>query len=222
MTAIVNLSDVRKEAIILLGDAPLGAPLDALTDALIGFAVCASVTTLDPESMTAQAERAVSEGASQAQLHEVLYLVSGLGVHSLFEGARLVNGMFESDVDSSDVASAPLDIERQKLWDTWVGVDRYWTGFEREIPRFLRTLLDASPEGFEAFFRYCAVPWSSGLVPPLAKELIAMATDATPTHRFLPGMRLHLRNAMSLGAGRAMVLSSLDIAAKAPGHPGIR
>ena len=45
-----------------------------------------------------------------------------------------------------------------------------------------------------------------------------MAVDATPTHRYLPGMRLHLRNALKLGAGRAAVRRALEIAAEASAH----
>ena len=109
---------------------------------------------------------------------------------------------------TSEVASEPplLDDVRQQLWDKWIGTDGYWQGFEREVPGFLTTLLKASPQGFDAFFRYCAVPWKSAHLPVLTKELISMAVDATPTHRFLPGMRLHLGNAMKLGAGRTMVM----------------
>jgi alkylhydroperoxidase/carboxymuconolactone decarboxylase family protein YurZ len=66
------------------------------------------------------------------------------------------------------------------------------------------------------------VPWKSGHLPVLTKELISMAADASPTHRYLPGMRLHLANAIRLGAGRAAIAQVLDIAAAAPGHSGIR
>jgi alkylhydroperoxidase/carboxymuconolactone decarboxylase family protein YurZ len=56
----------------------------------------------------------------------------------------------------------------------------------------------------------------------VTKELIAMAVDATPTHRFAPGFRLHLANALQLGASRGEVEHSLDIAAAAPAHSGVR
>ena len=73
---------------------------------------------------------------------------------------------------------------------------------------------------FSAFFDYCAVPWKSGRVRAVLKELIAMACDATPAHRFGPGFRLHLRNAIALGAGRRAVMETLEIAAAAPAHDG--
>ena len=221
---MVTLSDIREEATRLTQAADAGSVLDDLSCTLIAFAVRITVTTLDSEGARQQARLAIDLGASTDQLHEIVLLVSGLGVHSLFEGTRLVNDLsVPPAIAGSEVAGAtpPLDEARQQLWDKWIGTDGYWQGFEREVPGFLATLLKASPQGFDAFFRYCAVPWKSAHLPVLTKELISMAVDAIPTHRFLPGMRLHLGNAMKLGAGRAMVMKALEIAAAAPEHPGV-
>jgi alkylhydroperoxidase/carboxymuconolactone decarboxylase family protein YurZ len=221
---MVTLQDIQREAERLLGDAPAGEALDAASVELLAFAVRIAVTTLDTAGAQPHARRALAAGVSPAQLHEVVLLVSGLGVHSLFEGTRLVSRLAQSAVEQGTgnaAADAMRDPERQRLWDTWVGEDRYWQGFEREVPDFLAALLQASPPGFDAFFRYCAVPWKDAQLPALTKELISMAADATPTHRFLPGMRLHLRNALKLGAGRNAVMQTLDIAAAAPEHPGV-
>lgn len=48
-----------------------------------------------------------------------------------------------------------------------------------------------------------------------------MAIDATPTHRYVPGLRLHLANAVGLGATRAQLEQTLAIAAAGPEHSGI-
>ena len=200
--------------------ADIGPVLDDLSCTLIAFAVRMSVTTLDTEGARQQALLAVDLGASTEQLHEVVLLVSGLGVHSLFEGTRLVNSLLPPVSDLAG-ANQPLDAALQQLWDKWIGHDGYWQDFERQVPGFLVTLLKASPQGFDAFFRYCAVPWKTTHLPAVTKELISMAVDATPSHRFLPGMRLHLGNAVKLGAGRAMLIKALKIAAAAPEHPGV-
>jgi alkylhydroperoxidase/carboxymuconolactone decarboxylase family protein YurZ len=218
---MVSLSDIRDEAIRLLQGVEGGPSLDVQTSELIAFAVRVSVTTLDSVSAQTHAQCALDAGATMEQLHELVLLVSGLGVHTLFEGTRLVNRLAVPVASAQGVSTPPLDEERQRLWDAWIGQDRYWQGFEREVPNFLIELLQASPQGFDAFFRYCAVPWTMGKLPPLTKELVSMAVDATPTHRFLPGMRLHLRNAVKLGAGREAVLKVLEIAAAAPAHPGV-
>jgi alkylhydroperoxidase/carboxymuconolactone decarboxylase family protein YurZ len=217
---MVTLSDLREEATRLTQAADAGLALDDLSCTLIAFAVRISVTTLDSEGARQHARLAMALGACTEQLHEVVLLVSGLGVHSLFEGTRLVNNLSSTSTEVTHT-TPPLDEARQQLWDKWIGKDGYWQGFEREVPGFLATLLKASPQGFDAFFRYCAVPWKSTHLPALTKELISMAVDATLTHRFMPGMRLHLGNAMKLGAGRTMVMKALEIAAAAPEHPGV-
>lgn len=209
---MVTLQHVRDEALRLLEGVPQGAPLDEATGHLVAFSVRMSVTTLDAAGAAIHAQAALRAGVTSEQLREALFLVSGLGVHSLFEGLRLTQPAAEVQ---------DLDEGQKALWDKWVGSDRYWQGFEREVPGFLQGLIAASAPGFDAFFRYCAVPWESGLLAPLAKELIAMACDATPTHRYLPGMRLHLRNALKLGGGQALVLEVLDLAAQSPAHPGV-
>lgn len=214
----LSLIELRADALRLLQDVAPGSPLEPLTVELLAFAVRMSVTALDPIGGQAHAERALALGASAGQFHEALALVSGLGVHTLFVGTGMVNRLVGVP---NQVAPAPLDPERQQLWDKWVGQDRYWGGFERAIPGFLRDLLQVSPHGFDAFFQYCAVPWKTAHLSPLTKELLAMACDATPTHRYLPGMRLHLANALKLGAGREAVLQALDIAAAAPQHAGV-
>jgi hypothetical protein len=112
----------------------------------------------------------------------------------------------------------PLDAG---LWQRTVGADRYWAGVETELPGFLEALLRLSPAAFQGFVAYCAIPWSTRHVGALTKELVAMACDATPAHRFGPGFRLHLKNALKLGAGRAAVLATLRIAAAAPEHEGV-
>jgi hypothetical protein len=40
-------------------------------------------------------------------------------------------------------------------------------------------------------------------------------------HRYLPGLRLHLDNALRLGAGRIQLLEAMDLGAAAPPHRGV-
>jgi len=151
-------------------------------------------------------------------VQETIALVSGLGVHSLMASSYR---LLEKAKSIDKGLRAPLTIEQQTLWDKYIGDDPYWVGFEQEVPGFLDALLRLSPQLFRGFHEYCAIPWRSGTVPAVSKELIAMASDATPTHRFVPGMRLHMRNALKLGAGRRTILEALEIAAAAPEHSGV-
>lgn len=210
-----ELSDLRGEADGLLDGVADGDALDDAACKLIDFAVKASVTSLDAEAIDRAIAGCLAAGIRPAQIQEMLALVSGLGVHSLMVAAsRLVALAPAGDLPE-------ISGEAATLWDEFVGQDGYWKAFETEFPGFLEALLRLSPDLFRRFHEYCALPWKSRTVPAMVKELAAMACDATPTHRFAPGFRFHLKNAVRCGAGRVAVMQALDIAAAAPGHPGV-
>lgn len=215
---ILTPHDLRLIADDALHGVAEGEPLDSLAIAFVELGVASSVTSLDPAAIDRAIASAFAAGATVQQIQEVVSLISGLGVHSLMIAAPMIL----AQAPDTGAARRPLDRDQQALWDHHVGTDPFWADFERELPGFLEAMLRLSNDQFVAFFDYCAVPWRSGTVRAQLKELIAMASDATPTHRFLPGFRIHLRNAVALGAGRAAVMGALDIAAAAPAHTGTR
>ena len=214
-----SVEDLYRLALTKLSAVAEGEQLALLDRALIRLGLAASVTALNPFSLSAEIDAAFDQGASPSQVQEVVVLVSGLGVHSLMLSAEKVleaarhRGLLVNDDG--------LDEERSALWESRVGNDPFWAEFEREIPGFLKAMLILSPDIFVGFFDYCAIPWKSGTVSAQTKELIAMASDATPDHRFGPGFRIHLGNAIKLGCSRKAILETLDIAAAAPPHRGI-
>ena len=213
----VELSEVRATAEALLTSVPDGAALDTDAAALVRLGVHASVCTLDPAGTDDAIRGAPDAGATPDQVHETLVVVSGLGAHTLMEGSRRLSTVLRE----RGAPAPPPDEDRAALRARLPGASPYWAEFEREVPGFLDALLEHSPEAYEAFFAYCAVPWRTGAVRARVKELVAMACDATPTHRYLPGMRLHLANAVRLGVGRTAIRTALSIAADAPPHPGV-
>lgn len=212
-----TIQDIEKEAESLLADTPAGQPLPPTARLLIQVGVCASVTSLETGALVKSMDDALAGGVSGAEIQEIIALVSGLGVHSLMLAAPLL----VQRLAPANEELPPLSEEQRNLWDRYIGHDPYWAAFQEEFPGFLESLLRLSTDGFRAFHDYCAVPWLSGHVKALTKELAALASDATPTHRFLPGMRLHLRNALKLGAGQLAIRETLAIAAAAPQHEGV-
>jgi alkylhydroperoxidase/carboxymuconolactone decarboxylase family protein YurZ len=214
----ISITDLRAEAESLTAGLPTGEALDRLDAALVTLAVAVSVTSLNRLAVGDATHNALECGASIAQVQEIIALVSGLGVHSLMVSSAVLleqaaaRGLADPD--------APLDPERKQLWDKHVGDDPFWTEFTQELPGFLEAMLRLSPDIFAGFFDYCAIPWRSGTVRARVKELAALACDAAPTHRFRPGFRIHVKNAIKLGVGRTAIFQALDIAAKAPLHSG--
>lgn len=219
MTDDPDLAEARAEALALIPvEAPEGPPLEPRLAALVGLGCAASATTLDRDGMRRHAERALAAGASADDVHEAVVLVSALGVHALHEGSRIVADVLRAH---GDPRLAGLPGERAAALLAPTREDRYWQRLEEELPGFLDDLARLSPEAFVAFRDFCAVPWQTGHLPAKEKELIYAAVDATPTHRYLPGLRLHVRNALDRGASRAEIVGVLDIAAAAGPARGI-
>ena len=214
----INIASLRAEADALTELLPDGAPLDEQAESLIALAAVVSVTSLDRAEIDKAIGRGLDSGASIAQIQEIIALASGLGVHSLMaSSATLLAEAVKRDLVEHE---APRNAFRQQLWDKYVGDDSFWIEFSSELPGFLEALLQLSPEMFTGFFEYCAIPWRSGTVRAWIKELAAIACDAAPSHRFRPGFRVHLKNAIKLGVGRTAIYQTLDIAAAAPVHRG--
>ena len=214
----ISIADLRAEAEVLAAGLPGGEALDAQDAALITLAASVAATALDRGAIGTSIRLALDAGASVAQVQEIIALASGLGVHSLMVSA--VSVLEEAAARGLADPDAPFDPERQRLWDRHVGTDPFWAGFSEELPGFLEAMLRLSPDIFAGFFDYCAIPWRSGTVRARVKELAALACDAAPSHRFRPGFRVHLKNAIKLGVGRTAILQALDIAAAAPEHCG--
>lgn len=209
----VTVDELQALATERLAGVPEGDPLDALTRALVDFGVKASPATLARPAIDAAIAAAYDAGATPAQLAEILTLVSALGVHSLMAAGPTI----AAEARRRGLA---VEAEDEGLWNEKVGEDPYWATFERFLPGFLRSLLAVAPRTFRGFFDYCALPFTKATVKSRVKELVAIATDATPAHRFLPGFRLHLENAIKLGIGRRAILETLAIAAACPAHEG--
>ena len=215
-----KIADLRRYAIEKSSNIQEGLQLDPIAKGLIRLAVTVSVTSLDQGAIRLTIAAVLSAGATVEQAQEIIALTSGLGVHSLMAAETVLLDVARAS-GAIDPA-LPFDDMQQALWDKYVGTDPFWTGFSRELPGFLEAMLRLSPVMFEAFFAYCAVPWKTGTVRAWIKELAAMACDACPTHCFGPGFRVHLANAIALGASHEAILETLDIAAAAPNHTGYR
>lgn len=214
----LSLGELRKIAESTLDLAPMGDGLTPLERALTEYGLRCSVCVLDIPGARPFAAEALRLGATPAQLHEVLAIVAGLGVHSFMTASR---DLLEV-ASASDQAVADFDQSSDPLWRHRVGDSGFWKSFQRRIPGFLPALRRLSPVAFETFFIIGELPTQTNLLPSLTRELISIGVDAMPTHRYLPGLLLHLDNALRLGAGRRQVLEVLDIAAMVPEAPGVR
>lgn len=213
---MINQATIDAQVQALLDGVPDGDDLDDLQVILLNYALRVCGSALDVEGASEWQRRALDAGVTTDELHEIVTLMSAIGVHTFFEASRAL-----ALASRPPGGWPPFDEHRQQLWDRYVGSRKYWTSMEQEIDGFLEALLRMSPEVFEAFISYVGIPFRSGLVSNLTMELISMAADACPAHQYLPGMRMHLRNAVHGGAGRRAIEHTMRIAAQSPSHVGV-
>ena len=68
-----------------------------------------------------------------------------------------------------------------------------------------------NPDFLEAYLQLRSVPFKQGPLEPKFKELILIAINAATTHLYGPGVRRHIRNALSLGATREEILETIQL-----------
>lgn len=214
---MIGQDEIDEAVAALLEGVEDGPDLDEKQIHLLDVALHSSAMALDAQGARSSMERALEAGLTRDEIQEVITLVSGMGVHAFFESCRAL-----AELSEPEGGWGPFDEERQRIWDEHIASTRYWATMQEELPGFLESLLWLSPQAFEAFIAYVGLPFRSKLVPILTKELIGMVADACPAHVYLPGMRMHLRNAIRLGAGRLAIEHAMRIAAASPAMVGVR
>jgi alkylhydroperoxidase/carboxymuconolactone decarboxylase family protein YurZ len=168
----------------------------------IFIAADAAATHLYEPGIRQHIRAALDLGATAAEVMEVLELTSTLGIHACNIGVPLLIEVLAEEGKRD--GPAPLSPRQHDLKAEFTANRGYWH-------EFWDGLLELDPELFAAYVRFSSVPWQTGVLEPKVKELVYIAFDAAATHLYEPGLKLHLRNAIRLGATTAEILEVLEI-----------
>tara|TARA_R110000850_G_scaffold16229_1_gene50894 strand:+ start:465 stop:1250 length:786 start_codon:yes stop_codon:yes gene_type:complete len=72
-------------------------------------------------------------------------------------------------------------------------------------------LLERDPDFFEAYKNFSSVPWLREGLEPKVREFLYIAIDASTTHLYDPGTKIHMMNAMKYGATTDEILEVLEL-----------
>lgn len=145
--------------------------------------------------------RAIALGATQREIVEVLELASTLGIHTMNIGVPLLVEVLE---ERGRTAPEPLTTRQEQLRQQFTETRGYWHDFWNEM-------LELDQEMFAAYTEFSSVPWRTGVLTPAEKELIYISYDIAATHLYVPGTKLHIRNALDHGATAEQVLEVMEI-----------
>jgi len=144
-------------------------------------------------------------GATREEIMEVLQLISVLGIHSVTDGVPLLVEEMAAAGRSAELPQPGAGGEREaRLKAEFTAARGYWS----ELWDYVLAL---SPNFFEAYMHFSSVPWKHGMLAPKIKEFIYIAIDAATTHLYAPGTRVHIRNAIRLGATRQEIMEVLEL-----------
>ncbi|ANN66141.1 carboxymuconolactone decarboxylase family protein [Bordetella bronchialis] len=176
--------------------------LEAKVKEFIHIAADAAATHLYRPGIRVHIEAAIRHGATREELMEVLALTSTLGIHAANVGVPLLIEVLREE--GLRDGPAPLDARQEALKQDFRKHRGYWH-------ETFDGLLELDPEFFQAYLDFSSVPWRGGVLPPKVKELIYCAFDASATHLYLPGLKLHMRNAIGYGATPQEIMEMLEI-----------
>ena len=152
--------------------------------------------------------RALDAGASKGEIMETLELTSVLGVHAVTAGVPCLQEVMRELGKESKASSATLNEKRQAMKADFIARRGYWS--ESWPP-----VLQLSPEFFKAYTDYSGVPFEEDhrALDAKTKELIYCAIDCATTHLYLPGLKIHIKNAINYGASEEEIMEVFELAA---------
>ena len=161
----------------------------------------AAATHMNLAGVRTHMRRAIELGATPAEVLEVLELAATLGIHTMNIGVPLLVEVLE---ERGRTGPAPLDAYQEELKAQFTRTRGYWHAFWDEM-------LELDPEMFAAYTEFSSVPWRNGPLTPAEKELIYISYDIASTHLYVPGTKLHIRNALTHGATVGQILEVMEI-----------
>lgn len=145
--------------------------------------------------------RALEFGATQDEVMEVLECASTVGIHAVAVG---VPTLLEVLHEEGHPPPAAYDARREALRQEFTSRRGYWDELWAGV-------LQLDPDFFEAYLEFSAIPWRNGVLEPKVREFVYITFDASATNLYVPGLKLHLRNALRFGATIQELMEVLQI-----------
>ena len=166
---------------------------------LIGVAVNAACTNLNPEGTRRHIRKALDAGATKEEILFVLKCASVMSIHSCSLGAPiLVEEAKAAGAKPAAKALAPTPAcDRMKAIGQW---NAAWDPF-----------FELDPTWTDEFMATGAGIYGSGVMPAKETELLSIAFDASYTHMYAPGTRRHIHNALKAGATVEEIMEVLKL-----------
>lgn len=166
---------------------------------LIGLAVNAACTNLNPDGTRRHIRRALAAGAGRDEILFVLKCSALMAIHACSLGAPiLLEEARAAGVQPHPQAAVPTPAcDRMQAIGQW---NAAWDPF-----------LALDPEWTDQFMGAGIGVYASGVLPAKDVELLSIAFDVSYTHMYTPGTRRHIANALAAGASMEEIMAVLKL-----------
>ena len=168
---------------------------------LIGVALNAACTNLNPEGTRRHIRAALQAGASRDEILMVLKMASLLSIHSCSLGAPIL--LEEAKAAGVHSAPRPGPPQSTPACDKFRSMGQWNTAWD---PFF-----ELDPVWTDEFMATGAAIYGSDVFTPKEVELLSIAFDASYTHMYAPGTRRHIRGALKAGATMEEIMEVLKL-----------
>jgi len=175
-------------------------PLPPKVKEFIYIAIDGAITHLYQRGLQMHIREALRHGASPLEVQEVLQMASLIGLITQSVAAP----MLLEALHGEECCAAPLDatqIERKRAFEHATG---HW---DDGCEAMLR--LDAS--AFDSYAGYIRAAWQTRALDPVTRELVGIAVHASTTLLHGPGIQMHMRRALALGATQKQITEVLQL-----------
>jgi alkylhydroperoxidase/carboxymuconolactone decarboxylase family protein YurZ len=166
---------------------------------LIGVALNAACTNLNPDGTRRHIRAALRAGASREEILMVLKMASVLAIHSCSLGAPILleEAKAAGTKPSAKPALATPACDKVRAIGQW---NDAWNPF-----------VELDPVWTDQFMATGVAIYASPVLTPKLIELLSIALDASYTHMYAPGTRRHIQAALQLGATMEEVMEVLKL-----------
>lgn len=201
---ILQLHPDYLEAYVNMRDAAQGrSRLPGKIQEFIYIAVAACTTHIHAPTVRAHTRAAITLGATASEISEVIGLTYLVGIHTVTLGAPILLELLEEQgMELSQ--SADLASEKKRIKEEFIRRRGFWTDT-------WNPLLDTDATFFEAYMDFSSFASSSSTLEPKYREIVVLAFDAATHHLYARGTKIHMRNAMALGATPEEIMEALEI-----------
>ncbi|HXY52864.1 MAG TPA: carboxymuconolactone decarboxylase family protein [Terriglobales bacterium] len=166
---------------------------------LIGVAINAACTNLNPEGTRRHIRAALEAGATRDEVLFVLKCASVMSIHSCSLGAPILL----EEAKAAEVQPVPKPEAATPACDEMKAIGQWNTAWD--------PFYQLDPVWTDEFMTTGAGIYATGIMPAKDVELLSIAFDASYTHMYAPGTRRHIKNALKAGATIEEIMEVLKL-----------